>query len=281
MPRSRGRPRPRPGRAGSRAAEPSATLRPCTSTTTLSQIAATRPMWCSTSSTLSPRSARSRRITSPSASTSSCTRPEASSSSSSSRGCGEQRAGQLDPLHRPVRQRSGRPAGQLGDAERARASPAPRRPAPARPGGRPASAPRSATEPGRAAGCARRRRTLSSTVASGCSTGVLERAGHAEPGQPVRRGPQHVGAVDQHRPGRRPVEPGDAVEQRRLAGPVRPDQAADLAGGDGQVDAVERAQPAEGEAEPTDVQQHGRRVLAGLRQPPFTCVQVPFSKWLR
>ena len=123
--------------------------------------------------------------------------------------------------------------------------------------------------------------TLASTVASGCSTGCWNVRATPEVGQPVRRRPQHVGAVEAGPSRPRAGKARDAVEQRGLAGPVRPDQAADLAGGDGEVDAVERAQPAEVQAQPTDVQQHGLRVLPRRRQPPFTCAQAPFWKWLR
>ena len=52
-----------------------------------------------------------------------------------------------------------------------------------------------------------------------------------------------------------PIEAGDQVEERRLAGAVGPDQAEDLAGADLEVDAVERLQAAERLAQPLDDEQ--------------------------
>ena len=56
----------------------------------------------------------------------------------------------------------------------------------------------------------------------------LERAGDAEVAEPIGSQTGHVGSGEAHRPGVRPDEAGDEIEERRLAGAVRPDQADDL-----------------------------------------------------
>ena len=58
---------------------------------------------------------------------------------------------------------------------------------------------------------------------------VLERAADADLGDPVRRARQDARAFHQDVAGGRLVEPGQAVEERGLAGAVRADQAEDSA----------------------------------------------------
>ena len=58
---------------------------------------------------------------------------------------------------------------------------------------------------------------------------VLEGAADADFGNLVRRALQDADAVHQDVAGARLVEPGEAVEERGLAGAVGPDQAEDLA----------------------------------------------------
>ena len=58
---------------------------------------------------------------------------------------------------------------------------------------------------------------------------VLEGAADADLGDPVRRPRQDAGAFHQDVAGARLVEPGEAIEQRGLAGAVRSDQAEDCA----------------------------------------------------
>ena len=60
----------------------------------------------------------------------------------------------------------------------------------------------------------------------------LVRAGQAEAGDPVRRDPGDVPAVEHDRAAVGPVVAADHVDQRRLARPVGPDEAQDLAGAD-------------------------------------------------
>src|ERR1700733_15002264 len=64
-------------------------------------------------------------------------------------------------------------------------------------------------------------------------------------------------AVELDRPRVRVIETRDAIEERRLAGPVGTDQAADRAAGDLERDVVERGHAAEPDRHPTDRQQSG------------------------
>src|SRR6185503_8486529 len=75
---------------------------------------------------------------------------------------------------------------------------------------------------------------------------ALERARDAEPRAPVRRDPREIAAVERHasRVGFRHSE--QAVEERRLPGPVRTDQPDDLAFGDVEAHVVERGDTREG-----------------------------------
>ena len=74
---------------------------------------------------------------------------------------------------------------------------------------------------------------------------VLEGAADADVGDAVRRPAQDAAALEQDVAGARRVEPAEAVEQRRLAGAVRADQAEDLALPHVERDVVERDDAAE------------------------------------
>ena len=71
----------------------------------------------------------------------------------------------------------------------------------------------------------------------------------------------HVVAVEDDPSGRRPVDARQHVEERRLAGAVRADQARDRALLDREVDVVDRDEAAELLAQPRDVEQ--RHQLSG------------------
>ena len=73
----------------------------------------------------------------------------------------------------------------------------------------------------------------------------LEGAGETGPRAAVRRPAGDVRAVPGHRAGREPVVAGHTVDQRGLAGAVRPEQPDHLTGTDGEVDVVERGETAE------------------------------------
>jgi hypothetical protein len=86
---------------------------------------------------------------------------------------------------------------------------------------------------------------------------VLERAADAHRRDPVHR---HVGeglAVEQDPSGAGLIEPRQAVEQRRLARAVGPDQAADLTFSDVEGHAVEGHDAAEPYRDALDGQQRG------------------------
>ena len=83
---------------------------------------------------------------------------------------------------------------------------------------------------------------------------VLERPGDALAHDLVAAQGQHVDTVEGDRALGRAVDPGHAVEQRGLAGTVRPDQPTDLVVGDGEADLVERRDPAEAEYYIPDVE---------------------------
>src|SRR2546421_43587 len=65
---------------------------------------------------------------------------------------------------------------------------------------------------------------------------VLEGARDPEPRDAVRGAARDVGACEEDASGRRLVQPGDDVEEGRLAGAVRADEADDRSLGDGEVD---------------------------------------------
>ena len=69
---------------------------------------------------------------------------------------------------------------------------------------------------------------------------VLERARETVPGPPVRRPARDVAVAERDPALVRPVEPAEHVDERRLAGAVRADQADDLAAAQLERDAAER-----------------------------------------
>ena len=78
---------------------------------------------------------------------------------------------------------------------------------------------------------------------------VLEGAADADLGDPVRRARQDALAFHQDVAGARLIEPAEAIEQRRLAGAVRPDQAEDLALMHVEGHAIQRDDAAEHDAD--------------------------------
>ena len=72
----------------------------------------------------------------------------------------------------------------------------------------------------------------------------LEAPGEAEPREPDRADAPDVAALEAHGAAARPQEPGQDVDQRRLAGAVRADDRDELAGLDAEGHAVERAEVA-------------------------------------
>ena len=92
---------------------------------------------------------------------------------------------------------------------------------------------------------------------------------HADPvGDGVPRvADLHWGAVEHHGPAVRPVQPVEHVHQRRLAGAVAAEEAVHLAGADGQVDAVQGHDGAEGLPDPLHGQEGTGRSFARLVTP--------------
>jgi hypothetical protein len=74
---------------------------------------------------------------------------------------------------------------------------------------------------------------------------VLECPRHAERCHLVRRQSADRRAVEDHSAGRRLVDPGEDVEERRLARAVRADEADDRAARNDEVDIVDRDQASE------------------------------------
>jgi hypothetical protein len=79
----------------------------------------------------------------------------------------------------------------------------------------------------------------------GKDAGDLEGAAHAALADAVRRQPPQVLAAKQHAPAVAAQVARDHVEQRGLAGAIRPDDRPPLAGHDLQIYAVDGPQPAE------------------------------------
>src|SRR6185437_10418822 len=84
----------------------------------------------------------------------------------------------------------------------------------------------------------------------------LEGAPDAEARMRFRRESRHVGAIKHDTAGRRLEIARDAVEEGRLAGAVRADQADDLAGLDCEVGVLERHEAAESAADALRLKQH-------------------------
>ena len=82
-----------------------------------------------------------------------------------------------------------------------------------------------------------------------------------------------VDAEDPHRARRRPVEAGNRVEERGLAGAVRPDQTDDLAFVHRQRHVVDRHQPAEPHRDAIGFQQWRAAIVAALYAPAPRCGQ--------
>ena len=85
----------------------------------------------------------------------------------------------------------------------------------------------------------------------------LERARDTFGGQPLRRETRDVLTFEANRPGVRQVKPGHQIEQRRLAGPVRADDADQFAFGEIEIDGVDGGEAAETPRQ-TAQGQHGR-----------------------
>src|SRR5258707_2999305 len=73
----------------------------------------------------------------------------------------------------------------------------------------------------------------------------LEGAGHAARAEPVWRQPGHIAALEPDAPAIGAQGAGDQVEERGLAGAVRPHDAEQLAGLDREADVVDREDAAE------------------------------------
>src|ERR1700678_2933004 len=82
---------------------------------------------------------------------------------------------------------------------------------------------------------------------------VLERPGNAERGEFMPAAARKWPAVEHDRSRARIIETGNAIEERRLAGAVRTDQAADRPAGDLEGDIVERGHAAESDRHPLDL----------------------------
>jgi hypothetical protein len=84
---------------------------------------------------------------------------------------------------------------------------------------------------------------------------VLERAGDAHGGHPVGRDPQNGPAPEADLAGLGVVDPGDAVEQRRFAGTVGPDDGEQGPFGHSERDIVQRHQAGKGQGDTVDAQE--------------------------
>ena len=116
---------------------------------------------------------------------------------------------------------------------------------------------------------------------------VLERSPDAAVREGMWRLTGHVFVREDHAPRRRPVDAREHVEERRLAGAVRTDQADDRAARDGEIDVVDRDEAAELLTERLRLQQDVRHRpsprrraarRAGLRAsppPPVSSVSAP------
>ena len=91
----------------------------------------------------------------------------------------------------------------------------------------------------------------------------LELDAHPAPDPQVRLQLRDVLALEEYRARRRRIGAQDQLEERALARAVRPDQAAQLALLDREVDTVDRAQAAEVLLEPARLQDRGHRSRSG------------------
>jgi hypothetical protein len=168
-------------------------------------------------------------------------------------GVREQRSGELDPLERAVGQSGDRPVRVLAEVEpleQVEGLPAQRALAPVQAG--------QTQDPGHEAGSAALVRAEQHVLADrhrGEQAEVLERARDTQLGDPMRLAREHVLAVEPDRAGLRRVQPADAVEERRLARAVRPDEPADLTAFDIERRLVQRCDASELNSETVDLQQ--------------------------
>ena len=252
-PPRRGRPRSRPGPSGRAAADLPRSCGRRSSTTISSETSITSPMSCSTTTSVVPAS-RIRYSTSASSRVSTAFRPAAGSSSSSRRGRVASARAISSSRAQSVRQVGGRRVGRLVEAheaqqavrvlarepllaERARADAAPRETIPVRVTGNVPD--QHVVERGQLLEELR----------------VLERPRHPGTHERVRPRDGSSPAVEADAPRGRPVEPGHAVEQRRLPRPVRTDDRLDRAVVHVERHRVERREAAESAREAVDRQQ--------------------------
>jgi hypothetical protein len=112
---------------------------------------------------------------------------------------------------------------------------------------------------------------------------VLERSRNAERGELMPRAAQQRTSVEHDRSCARIIEARDAIEERRLAGAVRTNQAADRPAGDLEGDIIERGHAAEPDRQPPDRQEGGRlevRIVIrafGFRLGQLHGLSVPFT----
>src|ERR1700730_328640 len=184
---------------------PSAILRPKSRATTRSHTDMTRFMWCSTSSTVTWRSSRMRRIRRPRPSTSTWLRPPAGSSSSNSLGLTASARASSTRFCQP----NGRSAALLARD--------------------PGQVQRVAEEIAAGKAMAADPHVVDHRHA-GEQREVLERAADADLDHAMGRLVEGACALEQNVALGRRVEAGKAVEQGRLAGAVGADQAEHLAG---------------------------------------------------
>ena len=105
---------------------------------------------------------------------------------------------------------------------------------------------------------------------------VLEGAADADLGDLVRRTRQDARAFHQDIAGTRLIEPGETVEQRRLAGAVRPDQAEDCALMHVEGHAIQRDDAAEHDADVANREQGSipvRELCLRHRVPPALVIE--------
>jgi hypothetical protein len=238
---------------------PSAILRPKSSTTTLSEIGITSPMWCSTSRTVTWYCARMVLMSVPSTPTSSWLRPPAGSSTSRSRGCPASARASSTRLSVP----NGRPAAglprhlvELEEVEQRHRLVAYGTLLAVHPRHSQRVAEKVAARLAVQAG-----HHVLQHGQRGKQGEVLERAAHPELGDAVRRTRQDRAAGEQHVAPVGRVETRQAVEQRRLAGAVGTDERHDLALGDVEPDTVKRDDAAEADREIADGQD---RITGGV-----------------
>src|SRR5665213_3746314 len=95
---------------------------------------------------------------------------------------------------------------------------------------------------------------------------VLEGAADAERGDAMARHREEIAPLEPDRPAFRLVEPAQAVEQRRLAGAVGADEAADRTACNRKRDLVERDNAAEPDGYAGDVEERRSRLRRGCER---------------